>query len=264
MSGNLPPAPSSYVDPFLARIEDSEVLLSLVANWEARARLHELVQRWAVEAKMPHLLAGSLWSAMAERVIHRRKEAFPKLFDAVMARKKQKAQAQGGGLVSPGLQDGSEPPVELMPKSKDVEGKPLTTDGESRHPLDLFEPESQELAHTNQSPVITPPRLSPEATKAPTLSPAPTEVSSVPPKPTELFKLPLDLFIARLEELDLLHEHDIRGLGKRLGEAGVTPDLIPSMDNGELESLLGPGTLKIRLFVRRAVRWESYHVCSGV
>jgi hypothetical protein len=262
-----------------------------VANWEARRRLDELVQRWETEAKLPDLFAGNLWAIMTQRVVVHHKKAFPKVFKALMARGEQEAEIWSyyntANSDSSGLdEDRNEPSAALMLQSEEAEEKPPIFGAESGTLLNSSESGSQEVAQQIPAPVTTPPNLAPESseppilspecpeltepqsvtsetTKPPTLSPASTQSASVPPKPTELFNLPLELFITRLEELDILHEHDIRGFGERLREAGVTPDLIPAMDNGELESLLGPGKLKTRLFLRRAVRWESYRISSG-
>jgi hypothetical protein len=116
-------------------IENSDEFLSVVANWEDRWRLGELVKQWETECnKMGGQFSGNLWGVMTQRVLTHSPRAFSKLFRAIMARKNQKAKISIGrryemaNSASSGLpEEWGKPSVGLMLKSEEAEQKPLDT-----------------------------------------------------------------------------------------------------------------------------------------
>jgi hypothetical protein len=66
-----------------------------------------------------------------------------------------------------------------------------------------------------------------------------------------LLALPLGSFLARVQDLDM--EHDYTDLEERFAAEGLTPHLLPSMSDADLDAVLGPGKMGIRLFLRNLV-----------
>jgi hypothetical protein len=79
------------VDRLLRTIESSNELLSIVANWEQRARLSTLLQQWEAQANRRGgaQFSGNLWAVMLQRALRQRPNAFPRFLDAVRVRKSQ-------------------------------------------------------------------------------------------------------------------------------------------------------------------------------
>ncbi|KAA8895876.1 hypothetical protein FN846DRAFT_893752 [Sphaerosporella brunnea] len=71
------------------------------------------------------------------------------------------------------------------------------------------------------------------------------------PDRTELFNLPLSSFMARVQDMDTAH--DYQQVEERFIEEGITPQLIPAMSDVDLDTVLGPGNMGMRLFLRRLV-----------
>ncbi|KAA8893728.1 hypothetical protein FN846DRAFT_1003687 [Sphaerosporella brunnea] len=71
------------------------------------------------------------------------------------------------------------------------------------------------------------------------------------PDRMELFNLLLSFFMARVQDMDTAH--DYRQIEERFIEEGITPQLIQAMSNIDLDTVLGPGNMGMRLFLRRLV-----------
>jgi hypothetical protein len=71
----------------------------------------------------------------------------------------------------------------------------------------------------------------------------------------ELLALPLSSFIARIQDMDTAHDYE--PVEEKFIEEGITPQLIPAMSDVDLDTVLGPGNMGTRLFLRRLVGREE-------
>jgi hypothetical protein len=71
----------------------------------------------------------------------------------------------------------------------------------------------------------------------------------------ELLQLPLPIFLSRLEEL--YPTHDFLAFEEELEENGITPDLISSMSDADLDSILGKNSVGKRIVLRRLLGRDS-------
>ncbi|KAI5796524.1 hypothetical protein EDC01DRAFT_629327 [Geopyxis carbonaria] len=86
-----------------------------------------------------------------------------------------------------------------------------------------------------------------------------TPVGAISPSTTqrrkELVQLPLRQFLQKLDQID--PRHSIIDMFDNFDQEGITPDLIPSMSDSELDEILGKGRKGIRLYLRKHVGKDS-------
>jgi hypothetical protein len=73
---------------------------------------------------------------------------------------------------------------------------------------------------------------------------------------TELLNLPLNSFMARVQGMDTAHDYE--EVEERFDAEGITPQQIPAMSDLDLDTVLGPGKMGIRLFLRRLVGRQEF------
>jgi hypothetical protein len=77
----------------------------------------------------------------------------------------------------------------------------------------------------------------------------------IPPLRQELLQLPLGLFLSRLEEL--YPAYAFLPFQEELEGNGITPDLIPSMSDADLDSIFGKNSIGKRIVLRRLLGRDS-------
>ncbi|KAI5804410.1 hypothetical protein EDC01DRAFT_760658 [Geopyxis carbonaria] len=93
----------------------------------------------------------------------------------------------------------------------------------------------------------------------PIASPSPAAKTQLSPSKAEerrkLLELPLLYFLTRLQNMDT--RHNILDLQPLFEDRGITPNLIPSMSDADLDEVLGKERMGIRLFIRKIVGRET-------